>query len=280
MDDTQIHEFRAPTARAALAEIRQALGADAIILEQSTDGPGIVIKACLELPPPQQAPVPEPEAIVPEVIVREPTFQFAREDVRTLTGVYRFVGSTGVGKTSFIVKIAAEWVLHNAPEQLVLITTDCQGLACNEALHLAADLLGVRLVETRSENLREALSQLSHHALVLIDTQGHSVQHGRVTAIPGKDLLVVSALHQPEYLERQKQCFAKIAGVCVSHMDEALSLGEGFARALDDWQLPIYWTSAGAGPAATLTQATEETFTTSKPAASTDEPTHAIELTV
>jgi len=85
-----------------------------------------------------------------------------------------FVGPTGVGKTTTLAKIAANYLL-NQKKSIGLITADTYRIAAVEQLKTYAEILGipVSVVYTAAE-IREAVAQHSDKDLVLIDTAGRS----------------------------------------------------------------------------------------------------------
>ena len=90
-------------------------------------------------------------------------------------GVVALVGSTGVGKTTTIAKLAARFVMRHGAKQVGLITTDCYRIGGQEQLETFAGYLGIpMIVATDGFQLKAALDQLSSRKLVLIDTAGMS----------------------------------------------------------------------------------------------------------
>jgi len=85
-----------------------------------------------------------------------------------------FVGPTGVGKTTTLAKIAANYLL-NRKKSVGLITADTYRIAAVEQLKTYAEILGipVSVVYTPAE-MQEAISQYSDKDLILIDTAGRS----------------------------------------------------------------------------------------------------------
>lgn len=85
-----------------------------------------------------------------------------------------FVGPTGVGKTTTLAKIAANYLL-NQKKSIGLITADTYRIAAVEQLKTYAEILGipVSVVYTASE-IKEAVAQHSDKDIVLIDTAGRS----------------------------------------------------------------------------------------------------------
>mgnify|MGYP003775437735 CR=1 FL=1 len=85
-----------------------------------------------------------------------------------------FVGPTGVGKTTTLAKIAANYLL-NRKKTVGLITADTYRIAAVEQLKTYAEILGipVSVVYTPAE-MKEAVNSHSDKDLILIDTAGRS----------------------------------------------------------------------------------------------------------
>ncbi len=85
-----------------------------------------------------------------------------------------FVGPTGVGKTTTLAKIAANYLL-NYKKSVGLITADTYRIAAVEQLRTYAEILGIPLsVVYTAADIREAVNQHSDKDIVLIDTAGRS----------------------------------------------------------------------------------------------------------
>jgi len=85
-----------------------------------------------------------------------------------------FVGPTGVGKTTTLAKIAANYVL-NQKKAVGLITADTYRIAAVEQLKTYAEILGIPLsVAYTAQEISEAVSLHSDKDIVLIDTAGRS----------------------------------------------------------------------------------------------------------
>lgn len=88
-----------------------------------------------------------------------------------------FIGPTGVGKTTTLAKIAAEFSL-NRQKTVGLITADTYRIAAIEQLKTYAEILNIPLKVVYSPNeINDALSQLSDRDLILIDTAGRSYKN-------------------------------------------------------------------------------------------------------
>jgi flagellar biosynthesis protein FlhF len=87
---------------------------------------------------------------------------------------YMAVGPHGVGKTTFIAKLATQARLEKTP--LTLISTDIERLGGLAALEQLAQVLGIDVVIAQSRaQLREALKANKPDHLVLIDSPGVNV---------------------------------------------------------------------------------------------------------
>jgi flagellar biosynthesis protein FlhF len=95
-----------------------------------------------------------------------------REDGNPTVAV--FVGPTGVGKTTTIAKIAANFAL-NHKKNVGFITADTYRIAAVEQLKTYAEILGmpVSVIYSPSE-IRSAIIEFSDKDLILIDTAGRS----------------------------------------------------------------------------------------------------------
>lgn len=85
-----------------------------------------------------------------------------------------FIGSTGVGKTTTLAKIAANFVLENRYD-IGLITLDTYRIAAVDQLKVYAEILKLPLeVAYNRDDLMKSLSKFSHKDIIFIDTAGRS----------------------------------------------------------------------------------------------------------
>jgi len=88
-----------------------------------------------------------------------------------------FVGPTGVGKTTTLAKIAANYSL-NLRKNVGLITADTYRIAAVEQLKTYAEILGLPINVIYSPNeIKDAISLYSDKDVVLIDTAGRSCRN-------------------------------------------------------------------------------------------------------
>lgn len=88
--------------------------------------------------------------------------------------IYFFVGSTGVGKTTTIAKLASDLKM-NKHAKLALMTSDTYRIAAVEQLRIYANILELPLeVIYEPEDLSENLKQFSEYDTIFVDTAGRS----------------------------------------------------------------------------------------------------------
>jgi flagellar biosynthesis protein FlhF len=83
-----------------------------------------------------------------------------------------FIGTTGVGKTTTIAKLAA-LQKNRRKKQVAVITIDNYGIAANEPLKTYARIIGVPLATAaNTAELKQAINKFKSKDLILIDTPG------------------------------------------------------------------------------------------------------------
>ena len=265
----ELQTFVGRNSREVYAKVRQALGRDAVIIEQVREGTLVRVIASRDFP--ENAGIARRPAAA--YLARLSALGFEEGFIDGLpagiqnwqqlenlvlnriplspsdslqTGVLRFVGAPGAGKTTTIIKLMAERVLHHGSVGNVLISSDTQRLAGCEQLALAAELLAVKYIETTPELLESELSALGARQLVLIDTAG--ISFGKPNAQVGAcdDVLVVPATWQANALRRLWMQLDKqrLKSLVISHIDQAESLGVCLSVA-SEWGLPLRWLSRG-----------------------------------
>jgi len=180
----------------------------------------------------------------------------SRRDLLAEGGIVALVGSTGVGKTTTIAKLAARFAHTHGKRSVAMISTDHFRVGAQEQLQHFARLLEVpMLTASNSEELADRLDMLTDKKLVLIDTAGmsqrdlrlseqfHKLQH---SAPQIKPYLVLSANTQLAALNQTIESFGKVrlAGAFVTKLDEAASLG-GIITASIRHQLPLTYCGTG-----------------------------------
>lgn len=171
-------------------------------------------------------------------------------------GTYAIIGSTGVGKTTTVAKLAAQYALRHGTEKIGLITTDCFRIGGVDQLNTFGNLFDIPVfLATDRLELSDILDQLSDKDLILIDTAGMSqrdIELSKQLATltgAGHDIqfyLTLSATAQQAITSEIMHVFSdiKLAGTVVTKVDEAASLG-GVLNALITYQLPTFFISNG-----------------------------------
>ncbi|HHJ16479.1 MAG TPA: flagellar biosynthesis protein FlhF [Gammaproteobacteria bacterium] len=184
------------------------------------------------------------------------TLPVAGNDLLDQGGIVALVGSTGVGKTTSIAKLAARYVLRYGRRHVALVTTDSYRIGAHEQLMTYGRLLGIPVqVASDHRELRSTLNSLSDKRLVLIDTAGMSQRDVRLSeqfatladsGIPIRTLLVLSATLHPSVLQETVQAFSDVPldGAILTKLDEAASLG-GVLSAVIRQQLPLMFVTDG-----------------------------------
>ena len=150
--------------------------------------------------------------------------------------VVAMVGPTGVGKTTTIAKLAANFKVR-AKRDVALVTIDTYRIAAVQQLQTIADIIKVPLCTVLTvADLKQAMENLRNYELVLIDTAGRSqrdelkmndLEAFLRTAAPDEVHLVVSATgslgNMLEVVERFKA--AGPSRLLMTKVDEAEALG-------------------------------------------------------
>ena len=171
-------------------------------------------------------------------------------------GVFAFLGSAGVGKTTTIGKLATRYVLDHGADSIALITTDRFRIAAHEQLRTYGKILGISVQAVDESNTLESLlDALRHKKLVLIDTAGISVNH-KSFEIQRKQLadlrdrlnpvLLLSTTSQAQVQAAELKAFSSLQPVAsiLTKTDEAVRLGESFGLLMSQ-KCPVAYTTHG-----------------------------------
>lgn len=165
------------------------------------------------------------------------------------------VGPTGVGKTTTIAKLAANYRLREK-NRVGLITVDTYRIAAVEQLQTYADIidLPMKVVSTPGE-MREALAEMADLDLVLLDTAGRSpkdeVKIQELKSFLAESRadevhLVLSSVAGASALQSTAERFAQAGTthLLLTKLDEAASLGN-LVPLLRTSRLPISYLTNG-----------------------------------
>ncbi len=169
--------------------------------------------------------------------------------------VVALVGPTGVGKTTNLAKLAAQFAVRER-RQVALVTADTYRVAAPDQLRVYADIIGLSMmVVNEPKEMRAALKELRGCDLVLIDTAGSSqfnreqlaeLQRMMAAAGPSEVLLAVAASTPLEDLRSICENFGRVnpTALMVTKIDEARRFGTLCAIALETG-LPLSYFSVG-----------------------------------
>lgn len=179
------------------------------------------------------------------------------DDILRRGGIVALVGPTGVGKTTTVAKLAAEFAKRHGADQVALITTDSYRIGAFEQLATFGRIIGCPVKQAKdSDELCLLLGQLAQRKLILIDTAGMSQRDVRLaeklatlvhnSRVKIKSYLVLSATAQARVMQESVMHFKRIplSGCIFTKLDECLSLGEVINVAVHN-ALPLSYLTNG-----------------------------------
>jgi flagellar biosynthesis protein FlhF len=171
-------------------------------------------------------------------------------------GVVAFVGPAGMGKTTTLAKLAANYVLKYGPQSLALVSMDSFRIGAQEQIKTLGRILDVpvTLVDP-GQSLAQALAPLARKRLVLIDTAGMPANDPalkvQLEALANRQLkirnyLVLGVTSQSQVLKAAYHSYRRcgLSGCVLTKLDEAASLGEALGLAISQ-RLPVAYIADG-----------------------------------
>jgi len=171
-------------------------------------------------------------------------------------GIVALVGPTGVGKTTTIAKLAAQFILKHGARKVALITTDNYRIGAHEQLSTYGRLLDVPVrVAANADELRGHINSFNDKRLILIDTAGMSqrdmrlaeqIQTLRQEDVPIKTYLVMSAATQFKAMNEIINAFKVFEpeSSILTKLDETVVQGSALSASIEQ-QLPISFMTNG-----------------------------------
>ncbi len=187
----------------------------------------------------------QPEELADPVLVKTHLASLLEDEIRvtgpiqTSPGRHRtvaLIGPTGVGKTTTVAKLAANYRLREK-KRVGLITVDTYRIAAVEQLRTYADIIDLPMeVVSTPKEMREARQRMVDLDLVLMDTAGRSprdeaqVQQLRAMlteAEPDEVHLVLSCVAGSRSLTSTAEKFTEVGATAllITKLDEAAALG-------------------------------------------------------
>lgn len=165
------------------------------------------------------------------------------------------VGPTGVGKTTTIAKLAANYRLREK-RRVGLITVDTYRIAAVEQLRTYADIIDLPMeIVATPEEMHQAVARMAHLDLILMDTAGRSprdevkiqeLKSMLAEAMPDEVHLVLSSVASAGTLSKMAEQFATVGttALLLTKLDEASSLGN-LLPLLRSSRLPLSYLTHG-----------------------------------
>jgi flagellar biosynthesis protein FlhF len=160
-------------------------------------------------------------------------------------GVVALVGPTGVGKTTSVAKIAAQFTLKHGANQVALITTDNYRIAAHEQLNTYGRILNIPVrTASSADELRQLIHSFSDKKLVLIDTAGMSQRDMKLIEqintlkennLTIKSYLVMSAATEYKAMNEIIDAFHifKPQAAILTKLDEAATIGSALSSLIE-----------------------------------------------
>ncbi len=184
------------------------------------------------------------------------TIPIRKDSLLETGGVAALIGPTGVGKTTTIAKMAAQFTMRFGADNVALISTDAHRIGAEEQLRTFANILGVQVYAAdNAQAVSHHLQLLRDRKLVLIDTEGTGQRDMKLSerlAAYGQNsdrvryYLTLSAASQESVLDEIIRVFNRVplSGSIITKTDETAQLGCALS-ALIRHDLPLAYVTDG-----------------------------------
>jgi flagellar biosynthesis protein FlhF len=200
--------------------------------------------------------------LVAERVVTVDPWEFSGEQ-----RIVVLIGPTGVGKTTTIAKIAANFSLIGA-KNVGLITIDTYRIAAVEQLKTYAEIIGIPVqVAYSPKELKDALGRMQDRDLVLIDTAGRSHNNylqiselkNYLAGIKAEIHLVISATTKPQDIDEIVKAFGQVSvdRVIITKLDETTTYGV-ILQTCERTRAPLSFVTTGQGVPEDIDVATDD----------------------
>lgn len=170
--------------------------------------------------------------------------------------VVALIGPTGVGKTTTIAKIAANFSLIGNKD-VGLVTVDTYRIAAVEQLKTYAEIIGIPVqVAYSPRELKDSIAKMQDRDLILIDTAGRSHNNYLQIAelknyLEGLDVeihLVISATTKSQDVDEIIKAFGQVAihRVIITKLDETTTYGV-ILQTCERTRAPLSFVTTGQG---------------------------------
>jgi flagellar biosynthesis protein FlhF len=188
-------------------------------------------------------------------------------NISETVGIHVFIGSSGVGKSAMIAKLAAYYGLKEK-KNVVIASYDKDRLAATEQMRIYAKVIGVPFVVIDDiSDFKKLLSQNIDAQIILVDTSGKCPKRSNfeeLNALKNVDApldfhLVLSATDKGLQLDRTVRCFSTLglSSLVFTKLDETWSYGEIFSLS-QKWSVPLSYFGIGQGVPDDMERATKE----------------------